>query len=71
MVEIGIGVLFAILFVTTYLIVKRLLGKGEQGQSRWRELNSQLLGGSKRIASKPPRLFLTNEEMREHHSKKQ
>lgn len=69
MIEIGIGVLFAILFVTTYLIVKRLLGTGERGQSRWRGLNSQIIGGSKRIASKPDRLFLTNEEMRKHHSK--
>jgi hypothetical protein len=69
MIEIGIGVLFAVLFVTAYLLVSKLLRSGDGGQSRWRELGNHPLGGSKRIESKPPRLFLTTGEMSEHHSK--
>lgn len=69
MIEIGIGVLFAILFVAAYLIVSRLLHGGEQGPSRWRELTRHPLGGAKRIEPKHSPLFLTTGEMREHHSK--
>jgi hypothetical protein len=71
MIEIGIGFLFAILFVSAYLLVKKLLGTGEHGQARWRELSSRPIGGSKRIAKPPQPRFLTTGEMREHHSKKQ
>lgn len=72
MIEIGIGFLFAILFVSAYLLVKKLLATGEHGQARWRELSSHPVGGSKRLAAKPqPQRFLTTGEMREHHSKKQ
>lgn len=66
MIEIGIGVLFAALFVVAYLLVSRLLGKG----GRLREITNQSLG-SKLIASKPPpQLFLKTGELSEHHSKK-
>jgi hypothetical protein len=72
MIEIGIGFFFAILFVSAYLLVKKLMGTGEHGQARWRELSSHPIGGSKRVAAKPPtQRFLTTGEMREHHSKKQ
>lgn len=66
MIEIGIGVLFAALFVVAYLLVSRLLGK----DGRLREITSQSLG-SKLITSKPSPLFLKTGEMSEHHSKKQ
>ena len=69
MIEIGIGVLFAIIFVTAYLLVSKLLGKGETGEARWRELKDQTIKSSRRVASKPSQLFLTTGEMREHHSK--
>lgn len=65
MIEIGIGLLFAILFVTAYLLVSRLLGKG----GLLREIANQSLA-SKLIASKPSPLFLKTGEMSEHHSKK-
>ena len=68
MIEIGIGVLFAVLFVTAYLLVKKLLSADESGQPRWRQLSSHSHGGSRAVAAKQPRLFLTNDEMREHHS---
>jgi hypothetical protein len=63
MVEIGIGVLFAVLFVAAYLLVSKLLGR----DGRWRELANQSLG-SRMVAAKPSRLFLTAGEMSEHHS---
>ena len=69
MIEVGIGVLFAVLFVTAYLLVSKLLGKGEHGEPRWRELGNQALGSPKRLETRKPKLFLTNEEMRKHHSK--
>lgn len=65
MVEIGIGVLFAVLFVAAYLLVSRLLG--EKGHKRWREIASQPFG-SKVLNAKPAARFLTTNEMREHHS---
>lgn len=69
MIEIGIGVLFAVLFVTAYLLVKKLLSADDSGQPRWRPLSGHSQGGStKAVAAKQPRLFLTNDEMREHHS---
>ncbi len=67
MIEIGIGVLFAALFVAAYLIVSRLLG--EKGNARWREIANQPFG-SKVLNAKPQRLFMTAGEMRDHHSKK-
>lgn len=69
MIEVGIGVLFAVLFVTAYLLVSKLLARGERGEPRWRELSNQALGGPKRIETRKAKLFLTNEELREHHSK--
>ena len=66
MIEIGIGVIFAVLFIAAYLLISRLLGDG----GRLREITNQSLG-SKLISSKPPQLFLTTGEMRDHHSKKQ
>ncbi|HEX8174798.1 MAG TPA: hypothetical protein VF543_06735 [Pyrinomonadaceae bacterium] len=65
MIEIGIGVLFAALFVVAYLLVSRLLGNG----GRLREITNRP-PGSKLIASKPTPLFLKTGEMSEHHSKK-
>lgn len=68
MIEIGIGVLFAVIFVAAYLLVSKLLGSGEQGQSRWREIIP--FGGAKAINAKPSGLFLTAGDMRKHHSEK-
>jgi hypothetical protein len=64
MIEVGMGVLFAILFVTAYLVVSRLFAGGEHGRTRWREI----FHSSKAIEAKQPKLFLTNGAMREHHS---
>jgi hypothetical protein len=69
MIEVGIGVLFAVLFVTAYLIVSRLMRAGEHGPPRWRELSRHPLGRPKHVETKPAPLFLTTGEMREHHSK--
>ncbi len=69
MIEIAIGFLFAFLFVTAYLLVKKVLSTGEQGERRWRELSGRPLGASKRVAAKPPPLFLPTGQMSEHHSK--
>lgn len=65
MIEIGIGLLFAVLFVTAYLLVSRLLGKG----GLLREISNQSVA-SKLISSRPTPLFLKTGEMSEHHSKK-
>ena len=64
MVEIGIGVLFALLFVAAYLLVSRMLGRN----GIWREIANQA-PGAKKMAAKPSRLFLTTNDMSEHHSK--
>lgn len=68
MIEIGIGVLFAVVFIAAYLLVKKVLGSNDDSQSRWRELSSHQLSRSKQVAAKPQKLFLTSNEMREHHS---
>lgn len=67
MIEIGIGVLFALLFIAAYLLVSKLLG--DKGQASWREIANQPFG-SKILNAKPQHLFLKTAEMREHHSKK-
>lgn len=69
MIEIGIGVLFAFIFVTAYLLVSKLLSRGDDGQPRWRELKEQTIKSSRRVKGKPTQLFLPTNEMREHHSK--
>jgi hypothetical protein len=66
MVEIGIGVLFAVIFVAAYLLVSRLLGG--KGHARWREIADRPFG-SKVLNAKPSKLSLTTSEMHEHHSK--
>ncbi len=71
MIEIGIGVLFAVLFVTAYLLVSKMLRSGEQGEPRWREIASYPLTRQKQVATKPSPLFLKTGELSEHHSKKQ
>ena len=70
MIEIGIGVLFAVIFVAAYLLVSKFLSSGEHGQSRWRELINQPFCGTKAVNARPSGLFLTTGEMREHHSQK-
>ena len=71
MIEVGIGILFAILFVTAYLLVSKLRRSDEQGQPRWRELGAHPLRGRKSVAAKSTPLFLKTSELSEHHSKKQ
>lgn len=71
MIEIGIGVLFAVLFVTAYLLVSKLLRSKDGGETRWRELGGHTLSRQKRVASKPSPLFLKAGELSDHHSKKQ
>lgn len=68
MIEIGIGVLFALLFVTAYLLVSKLLRSNEP--ARWRELASHPLSRQKQVAGKPSPLFLKASELSDHHSKK-
>jgi hypothetical protein len=69
MIEIGIGVLFAVLFVTAYLLVSKLLRSQEP--SRWREIASHPLNRQKQVAGKPSPLFLKASELSDRHSKKQ
>lgn len=64
MVEIGIGVLFAVIFVTAYLLVKKFLGR----KGRWREIANQPFG-SKVLNAKSPKLFLPASEMRKNRDK--
>ena len=68
MIDVGIGLLFAFLFVTADLVVSKLLRTGERGPSRWREIVNQPFGNSKAINAKPAKLFLTTGEMSDHHS---
>lgn len=70
MIEVGIGVLFAVMFVAAYLLVSKFLRAGEQDASRWRAIGNIFSGCSRIISEKPARLFLTTGEMREHHSGK-
>lgn len=72
MIEVGIGVLFAVLFVTAYLLVSKLLRSGDGNESRWRELGNNPLNRQQRVAAaKSSPLFLKAGELSEHHSKKQ
>jgi hypothetical protein len=66
MTEIGIGLLFAFWFVLAYLLISKLFGPDEQGQTRWREILRPSAGRS--IGAKKPHLFLSTSEMSEHHS---
>ena len=68
MTEIGIGLLFAFWFVLAYLLVSRLLGTGEQGQTRWREILRPSAHAARQIGAQRPHLFLKTGEMSEHHS---
>ncbi|HYY58163.1 MAG TPA: hypothetical protein VE842_12590 [Pyrinomonadaceae bacterium] len=66
MTEIGIGLLFAFWFVLAYLLISKLFGPDEQGQTRWREILRP--SAAKSIAAKKPHLFLSTPEMSDHHS---
>jgi hypothetical protein len=66
MAEIGIGLLFAFWFVLAYLLISKLFGPDEQGQTRWREILRP--SAAKAIAAKKPHLFLSTTEMSDHHS---
>ena len=66
MIDIAIGLIFAVLFITAYLVVSKLLRTGEP--SRWREIIDRPESNPKAINAKPPRLFLTADELSKHHS---
>ena len=68
MSEIGIGLLFAFWFVLAYLLISKLFGGKELGQTRWRELLRTSADDGRSIGGKKPHLFLSTPEMSEHHS---
>jgi hypothetical protein len=68
MSEIGIGLLFAFWFVLAYLLIARLFGSKQLGQTRWRELLRPSTDDGRTIGGKKPHLFLSTPEMSEHHS---
>jgi hypothetical protein len=68
MSEIGIGLLFAFWFVLGYLLISKLFGAKELGQTRWRELLRPSADDGRSIGGKRPHLFLSTTEMSEHHS---
>ena len=68
MTEIGIGLLFAFWFVLAYLLISKLFGANELGQTRWRELLRTSADDAKSIGGKKPHLFLSSSELSEHHS---
>ena len=68
MSEIGIGLLFAFWFVLAYLLISKLFGSKQLGQTRWRELLRPSADDGKTISGKKPHLFLSTSEISEHHS---
>ncbi|HYE66257.1 MAG TPA: hypothetical protein VD966_11780 [Pyrinomonadaceae bacterium] len=70
MTEIGVGVLFALWFVTLYLLVSKLLRPGKYGRPLWREILAlNPCGASHQPGARKPHLFLRPSEMGEHHSR--
>jgi hypothetical protein len=68
MTEIGIGLLFAFWFVLAYLLISRLFGSKELGQTRWREILQPHADAARALGAKKPHLFLTGSELSEHHA---
>ncbi|HEV2913352.1 MAG TPA: hypothetical protein VGX92_08555 [Pyrinomonadaceae bacterium] len=68
MTEIGIGLLFAFWFVLAYLLISKLFGPDDQGQTRWREILRPSASAGRSIGAKKPQLFLSASELSEHHS---
>ena len=64
LIEIGIGFVFAFLFVAAYLLVSKLV-RGNDERPSWRKLLGS--SGERSLEAKPSKLFLTTKEMREHH----
>ena len=68
MTEIGIGLLFAFWFVLAYVLVSKLFGSDQYGQTRWREILRPSVDTARSIGAKKPHLFLSTSEMSQHHS---
>jgi hypothetical protein len=68
MSEIGIGLLFAFWFVLAYLLISKLFGSKQLGQTRWRDLLRPSTDDGRTLGGKKPHLFLSTSEMSEHHS---
>ena len=68
MSEIGIGLLFAFWFVLAYLLISKLFGSNQLGQTRWRELLRSSGDEGRTLNGTKPHLFLSTPEMSEHHS---
>ncbi len=66
LIEIGIGFIFAFLFVTAYLVVAKLLRGNDDERTGWRKVFGA--GSERALEAKPTKLFLTTGEMREHHA---
>ncbi|HEX8144215.1 MAG TPA: hypothetical protein VF553_16560 [Pyrinomonadaceae bacterium] len=69
MTEIGIGLLFAFWFVLAYLLISKLFGANELGQTRWREILRSSSDTGRSLGTKKPQLFLSSSEMSEHHAR--
>jgi hypothetical protein len=68
MSEIGIGLLFAFWFVLAYLLISKIFGSKEHGQTCWRDLFRPSADAARSIGAKKPHLFLTGSELSDHHS---
>lgn len=69
MAELGIGVLFAIMFVAAYLFVSRFARKGTHVCGRRLKMFEKNFNSGRSLDEKRPRHFLTAYEMGEHHSR--
>jgi hypothetical protein len=68
MTEIGIGVLFAAWFVMAYLLIAKLVGPRKQQMAIWRHWTQPNFDAAQLAGGKRPQLFLTTEELSQHHS---
>lgn len=68
MTEIGIGVLFAAWFVMAYLLCAKLIGPRKERIAIWRHWTQPSFDAAQLADGKKPQLFLTTEELSQHHS---
>lgn len=67
MVEIGVGLLFALCFITIYLLISRFFGSNKRKPLRG-AIALAPLDSAKAIGTNRPKLFLTTREISERHS---
>lgn len=69
MIEIGIGMLFAALFVMAYLLVAKLIGPRKEQMAIWRHWTQPSFDAAQLADGKKPQLFLTTEALSQHHAR--